>query len=209
MTMAQSPTVHVIDDESSVRTAIARLLDAAGYRVQVYASAGDYLLAHRGDEPGCIVLDLHMPGPNGLQLQDALARQTHALPVVFLTGYGDIPTSVRAIKAGAVDFLTKPVDRDALLDAISTALARDSRARAGGEQLEDWRRRFATLTAREAEVFEKVVAGKLNKVIAAELGTAERTVKAHRARVMEKMGAGSLAALVHLADAMQAAKRGD
>jgi FixJ family two-component response regulator len=204
MTAQKGPIVHVVDDDDSVRTAVARLLDAAGYQVRAYSSAGDYLVAERGDGPGCIVLDVRMPGPSGLELQEALARQPHPLPVVFLTGHGDIPMSVRAIKAGAVDFLTKPVERDALLDAVSSALARDSAARASGEALANWRMRYATLTAREIEVCERVVAGKLNKVIAGEIGVSERTVKAHRARVMEKMGARSLAELVRMTGSLLA-----
>ncbi len=202
--MPQAPVVHVIDDDESLRTAVARLLDAAGYQVRVYASAGDFLIADRGNGPGCIVLDVRMPGPNGFDLQAALARQERPLPVVFLTGHGDIPMSVRAIKAGVVDFLTKPVERDTLLDAVSSALPRDSDTRAGGEQLANLRARFATLTAREVEVFERVVSGKLNKVIADEIGAAERTVKAHRARVMQKMGAASLADLVRISEALRA-----
>ena len=204
--MAHGPVVHVIDDDESVRTAVARLLGAAGYDVRAYASAGEFLLTGPGREPGCIVLDVRMPGPSGLELQEAMATLGGSpLPVVFLTGHGDIPMSVRAMRAGAVDFLTKPVDRDALLDAVARGLARDSEARAGRGQLQDWHTRYLTLTAREVEVFERVVAGKLNKVIAADIGAAERTVKAHRARVMEKMGADSFAALVHIADGLRAA----
>jgi FixJ family two-component response regulator len=151
-----------------------------------------------------LVLDVSLPGLDGLELQRRQSESGQALPIVFLTGRGDIPMSVQAIKAGAVDFLTKPVERDALLDAVSSALARDSAARASGEALANWRMRYATLTAREIEVCERVVAGKLNKVIAGEIGVSERTVKAHRARVMEKMGARSLAELVRMTGSLLA-----
>jgi FixJ family two-component response regulator len=152
-----------------------------------------------------VVLDVRMPGPSGLDLQEALGRLEVPVPIVFLTGHGDIPMSVRAMKAGAVDFLTKPVSREALLAAVRTALTRDSQTRSSRERLHAYRACYETLTPREREVFAGVVAGKLNKQIAAELGTAERTVKAHRAQVMDKMRVGSVAELVHIADALQTA----
>jgi FixJ family two-component response regulator len=201
-------TIHVVDDDESVRTALSRLLRAAGYDVRTYSTAGDILLARIGNTPGCVLLDLLMPGPSGFDLQEALAKQCPPLPVIFLTGHGDIPMSVRAMKAGAVDFLTKPVKRDALLAAIQMALARDATDRSFHEQRDQWLSRYKTLTVREREVFERVVAGKLNKEIAAELGTAERTVKAHRAHVMEKMCAPSLAELVHIADQLRMSQAG-
>jgi FixJ family two-component response regulator len=202
----RNPVIHVVDDDDSVRTGVVRLLQAAGFEARGYASAGEFLLG-RSDRnaPGCVVLDVRMPGPSGLDLQDALARLEEPLPIVFLTGHGDIPMSVRAMKAGAVDFLAKPVSRDTLLASVRTALARDAETRAAREGLRLLRARYETLTPREREVFAGVVAGKLNKQIAADLGTAERTVKAHRAQIMGKMQVASVAALVHVADLLDAA----
>jgi FixJ family two-component response regulator len=202
----RNPIIHVVDDDDSVRTGVVRLLQAAGFEARGYASAGEFLLG-RSDRnaPGCVVLDVRMPGPSGLDLQDALARLEEPLPIVFLTGHGDIPMSVRAMKAGAVDFLAKPVSRDTLLASVRTALARDAETRAAREGLRLLRARYETLTPREREVFAGVVAGKLNKQIAADLGTAERTVKAHRAQIMGKMQVASVAALVHVADLLDAA----
>ncbi len=197
---ARGAVVHVIDDDAGTRTGLCRLLEAAGYEARSYASAGDFLLADAADAPGCVLLDVRMPGPSGLELQQALARREHALPIVFLSGHGDIPTSVRALKAGAVDFLTKPVGRATLLAAIEDALARDAARRAEQDGLKELRERYLRLTPREREVFALVVAGKLNKQIAGEIGAAERTVKAHRAQVMEKMQVGSLADLVRAAE---------
>jgi FixJ family two-component response regulator len=199
-----TPIVHVVDDDESLRTAVARVLRAAGHEVRAYPSAGEFLLGQPADAPGCVVLDVLMPGPSGLDLQEALARRQGALPVVFLTGQGDIAMSVRAMKAGAVDFLTKPVQREALLEAVRNALLRDSRSRADRERDAAVRARFETLTSRERAVFILVTAGKANKQIAAELGISERTVKAHRSQVAEKMQVTSLAELVHIADQLQA-----
>jgi RNA polymerase sigma factor (sigma-70 family) len=202
--ISEEPIIHVVDDDDSLRKAVTRLLRVAGYDVRAYASAGDFALASREKtRRGCVLLDVRMPGPSGLHLQEALAREDEPLPIIFLTAHGDIPTSVRAMKAGAVDFLTKPINRDMLLSAVRNALARDLRLHTSHEQRRDLRMRFAKLTPREREVFELVVAGRLNKQIAAELGMAERTVKAHRGQVMAKMQATSLAELVHLADKMQ------
>ncbi|PYK14473.1 MAG: DNA-binding response regulator [Verrucomicrobia bacterium] len=202
--VSEKPIVHVVDDDDSLRKAVTRLLRAAGYDVRAYASAGEFVLANReNNRRGCVLLDVRMPGPSGLDLQEALAREEEPLPVIFLTAYGDVPTSVRAMKAGAVDFLTKPIKRDVLLSAVRIALARDLRLHTSHEQRRDLRMRFTKLTPRERDVFDLVVAGRLNKQIAAELGMAERTVKAHRAQVMAKMQATSLAELVHLADKMQ------
>jgi len=202
--MSPTPIVHVVDDDASLRTAIMRLLGAAGYEVRGHASAGEFLLAQPGNTPGCVVLDVNMPGPSGLDLQQAFEGRDDALPIIFLTGHGDIPMSVRAMKAGAVDFLTKPVDRATLLNAIRNALARDAENRKARDRAGLLRSRLETLTACERAVFSRVVAGKLNKQIATELGISERTVKAHRAHVMEKMQVASLAELVHVAAQLQA-----
>jgi FixJ family two-component response regulator len=193
--------VHVVDDDAGMRAGLCRLLEAAGYDVRAYASAGDFLLGNADDDrPSCVVLDVRMPGPSGLDLQEALARRDHPLPVVFLTGHGDIPMTVRALKAGAADFLTKPVKRADLLSAVEGALAQDAARRAERDELRLLRTRYATLTPREREVFALVVTGKLNKQIAGDIGAAERTVKAHRAQVMEKMRVGSLPELVRVAE---------
>lgn len=198
------PLIHVVDDDSSVRTALTRLLRAAGYEVRGYASAGEFMLANSGNARGCIVLDVQMPGPSGLDLQAALSNRDDALPMIFLTGYGDIPMSVRAMKAGAVDFLTKPVQRQALLTAVQSALARDLENRTVRSREDAVRLAYESLTPRERAVFALVVAGKLNKHVAAELGICERTVKSHRAVVMEKMHVTSLAELVHVAEQLKA-----
>jgi FixJ family two-component response regulator len=202
----RAPIVHVVDDDNSMRTAVVRLLQAAGYEARGYASAGEFLLG-RSDQnaPGCAVLDVRMPGPSGLDLQEALARFGVSMPIVFLTGHGDIPMSVRAMKAGAVDFLTKPVSREVLLGAVRSAIARDAETRAARGRLRVLRARYELLTPREREVFTGVVAGKLNKQIAADLGTTERTIKAHRAQVIEKMQVASVAELVHAADQLSGA----
>jgi len=197
---ATVPVIRVVDDDEAFRTAISRLLRAAGYEVRDYASAGAFLLADAGSDPGCVILDLRMPGPNGLDLQSSLRKRDDALPVVFLTGHGTVPATVRAMKDGAEDFLTKPVKRDVLLEAVRRALARDAARRGAGEDLRRLRERFEGLTIRERNVMELVVAGRLNKQIAAAIGASERTVKAHRARVMAKMGAASLADLIRSAD---------
>ena len=194
--MTGKPVIHVVDDDDSFRTAVSRILKAAGYEARLYRSAGEFLLVPPPDNAGCILLDLNMPGPSGLELQDALGRQGVALPVIFLTGHGDIRQSVRAMRQGAVDFLTKPVQRKDLLAAIGDALERQRRSAAADGHRRAMAERFARLSPRERQVFELVVAGRLNKQIAAELQTSERTVKAHRAKVMEKMQVGSVAELV-------------
>ena len=197
--MTGQPLIHIVDDDESLRGALQRLLSAAGYRTKTYASAGEFLLEPPGDSPGCLLLDLRLPGPSGLDLQEALARHGIGLPVVFLTGHGDLATGVRAMKAGAVDFLTKPVEREPLFAAVARALELDAAQRAARGAERELRARFAQLTSREREVFELVVAGRLNKQIASQLGIAERTVKAQRAQVMAKLGAANAAELGRIA----------
>jgi len=194
-------TVHVIDDDADFRIAIGRVLKAAGYQVALYGSASQ-LLEHppSDDEPGCVLLDVMMPDISGTEVQDQLASRAPLLPVVFLTGHGDIPTSVRAMKAGAEDFLTKPVEKDRLVAAIERAVADHAARRERTQRLNQLRDRVSTLTRRERQVFELVVLGKLNKQIAFDLGTSERTVKAHRLKVMKKLGVRSLAELVSAAE---------
>jgi len=201
--MSTVPLIHVVDDDLSMRNALLRLLGAAGFEARGYASTGEFLLQALPDRPGCLLLDLRLPGPSGLDLQAALRQQNIVLPVVFLTGHGNVDSSVRAMKAGAVDFLTKPVERDILLDAIRRALARDATQRTAREEAGRLHERFASLTRRERQVFDLVVAGKLNKQIADELGMAERTVKLIRAHVMAKLGAGSAAELGRLAEQLR------
>jgi FixJ family two-component response regulator len=193
------PVVFVVDDDAGMRRGLCRLLEAAGYEARPCASAGDFLLADPVQGAACVLLDVRMPGPSGLDLQEALARRGEAPPIVFLSAHGDIAMSVKALKAGAVDFLTKPVDRATLLAAVDTALAQDAARRAERDELRALQERYRRLTPREREVLAHVVAGKLNKQIAGDIGAAERTVKAHRAQVMEKMEADSLADLVRAA----------
>ena len=191
-----TPCVRVVDDDAAVLRSLDRLLRSAGFAVRTFSSAQNFLQLHDGSAPGCVVLDLSMPGLDGLELQQALARAGDPCPVIFITGFGDVPTSVRAMKAGAVDFLTKPFDREQLLAAVRIAIDKDRTARAARAASSSVGVRVATLTPRELQVMAHVVAGHLNKQIAAGLGIAEKTVKVHRARVMRKMGAGSVAELV-------------
>lgn len=192
--------VFIVDDDASVRRSLGRLVRAAGYEVEVFPSAREFLARPPLDAPGCLVLDVRMPGLNGLELQQAVAGAGESLSTVFITGYGDVSVGVNAMKHGAVDFLTKPVDRRELLAAIERALARAGRSRRDAARIAEIRQRIKTLTPREAEVFALVVTGMLNKQIASDLGVGEKMVKVHRARVMQKMRAGSLAELVRLAD---------
>jgi FixJ family two-component response regulator len=194
-------TVHVVDDDASFRIAIERRLKKAGYDVATYGTAQQLLDRLPGDgAPGCILLDVQIPGLTGPELQERLGQLGSVLPIVFLTGHGDIPMSVRAIKAGAEDFLTKPISSEDLLHAIEKALAHHEVLLDQREKLDAMRDRIASLTPREREVFELVVRGKINKQIAFELGTTERTIKAHRHSVMEKMQVRSLAELVSIAE---------
>jgi len=195
--------VFVVDDDSSIQEAIKTLVSLAGLRVETFGTAQEFLRSKRPDVPGCLVLDVELPGLSGLDLQRELAAHGIKLPIIFITGYGDIPMSVRAIKAGAQDFLTKPFrDRD-LLDAIQQALERDRAARQHFSEIAELRERFDALTAREGEVMSLVVAGWLNKQIGFELGISEITVKIHRGRVMNKMGARSLAELVRMTERLE------
>ena len=193
--------VHLVDDDESFRKAIERRLKLAGYDVVTYASAQELLdLAPDDAQPGCILLDVRIPGLSGLDLQSHLTASGSMLPIVFLTGYADTPTTVRAIKAGAEDFLTKPISSEQLINAIERALVRQNAARVQHVRLETFRSHLATLTPRERQVFDLIVRGRINKQIAHELGTTERTVKAHRHQVMEKMQVHSLAELVSIAE---------
>jgi FixJ family two-component response regulator len=193
-------TVYVVDDDPSVRKALSRLLRSAGLKCEVFASADEFL-AHERESPaegGCLVLDVQMPGLNGMDLQEALSAGEGRLPIIFITGHGDIPLSVRAMKKGAVDFLTKPFDDKDLLSAIAVALRKGEEARARFAEITQFRDREQTLTPRERDVMARVVAGLLNKQIAAELGIEEGTVKIHRSRMMYKMGVQTVADLVKL-----------
>jgi FixJ family two-component response regulator len=201
------PIVFVVDDDPSFLTAITRLLRAGGYAVESFASATEFLEQPPVDQPGCILVDLRMPGPSGLALQAALARTGNPLPLVFLTGHGDIPTSVHAMKQGAEDFLTKPVKRDTLFAAIERALARDAQEREQRARRRALLARIDTLTPREREVLAHVVRGQLNKQIAGDLDASERTIKAHRASIMAKVQAQSVAELVRLT--LEAGIRGE
>jgi FixJ family two-component response regulator len=201
--MTAAPLIHVVDDDDALRTALLRLLGAAGFDARGYASTGAFLLEPIPDRPGCLLLDVRLPGPSGLDLQAALLRQGNPLPIVFMTAYADVTSSVRAMKAGALDFLSKPVERDALFDALRRALERNARERVALDSASRLRECFASLTPREREVFDGVVAGKLNKEIGEDLGIAERTVKVHRAQMMAKLGAESAADLGRLAEQLR------
>ena len=203
MDKTSSPLIHVIDDDEPLRTALLRLLDAAGFEARGHASAGDFLLCPVPDRPGCLLLDVRMPGPSGLDLQAALPDHRVCLPIIFMTGHADVPTTVRAMKAGAVDFLEKPVRRQDLLDAIGRALARDARQRRERNDIAGLRERFALLSPREQTVLEQVVAGKLNKQIAAALEVSERTIKTLRAQCMDKLGAATSAELGTLVERLR------
>jgi FixJ family two-component response regulator len=194
------PTVFLVDDDPSVLRAVSRLLAAEGFHVSSFSSSQQFLDQHDPNAHACVVLDVAMPGLSGLDLQQALAHRGSGLPIIFLTACGNIPMGVDAIKEGAADFLTKPVDQDTLIAAIRTALSKNQVTRHAHAEVADIRRRLATLTPREYEVFQHVVSGRLNKQTAAELGTVEKTIKVHRGRVMEKMQVQSVAELARLAE---------
>ena len=198
--MAVAPMVFVVDDEPSVRRSLTRLLASAGYTVEAFASAKEFLARAPYAGPCCLVLDVRMPGLSGLELQETLAATGRRMSIVFVTGHVDVPMSVRAMKRGAADLLTKPVDDKVLLAAIQRALAKDVADLGEEARVADVRKRVKLLSPRETEVFALVVTGMLNKQIASVLGVSEKTIKVHRARVMEKMRAGSVAELVRLAD---------
>lgn len=194
-------TVHIVDDDASFRTAIERRLKQAGYEVAAYASAREFLdRLPREDQPGCILLDVRIPNLSGPELQETLGKLGSSLPIVFLSGYADVSVTVKAIKAGAEDFLTKPVSSEQLLDAIEKAMAHQAAVRGLKQKLDVLRAQLGTLTPRERQVFDRVVQGKINKQIAQQLGATERTIKAHRHRVMDKMQVQSLAELVSIAE---------
>jgi FixJ family two-component response regulator len=195
MTAAPEAVIHIVDDDASMRVALTRLLEREGYAVKGYASAGEFLVAEADDRPGCILLDLQLPGPGGLELQQALRRRGVAMPIVFISAYGDIPRTVSAIKGGASDFLVKPLESRTLLAAIERALATAGRL----EHEHAVERQAALLSERELIVLRGIVAGRLNKQLASDLNLSERTIKSCRAEVMRKLGAHSLAELVRLA----------
>jgi FixJ family two-component response regulator len=200
-------TVFVVDDDVSVRDAVGSLIRSVGLQVRLFASAHEFLASPKPESAACLVLDVRMPGLSGLDCQRQLVEAGFGVPIIFMSGHGDVPMSVRAMKAGAVDFLTKPFRDQDLLDAVQVALDRDLQRRTEEQQVSELRERFASLTTREREVMAWVVSGRLNKQIAAELGTSEITVKVHRGQVMRKMGAGSLADLVRIAARIGVAAR--
>ena len=198
--MTDSTMIFLVDDDDSMRKSLSRLLQSAGYGVEAFASAREFLDRYRYDRPGCIVLDIRMPGMSGLDVQEEFQSRAFSLPIVFITGHGDIPMGIRAMKKGAVDFLEKPVDEEDLLNAIEQAIEKDLRQRAGRSELQQIRKRLESLTPREFEVMTYVAVGCMNTEIAAELGIALKTVKIHRGQAMRKLDVDSVAELVRLAE---------
>jgi FixJ family two-component response regulator len=205
----QTAIVHIVDDDASIRGALESLLESVGLGAQTYAAATDFLDAQLPDRPGCIVVDIRLPDMNGLDFQAHLAQMGIRLPIVMITGYGDIPMSVRAMKRGAVDFLSKPFRDQDLLDAVMTAIERDRQRRTADGDIAQMQQRFGTLSLREQQVMLRVTAGKMNKQVAGDLGISEITVKIHRGAAMRKMGARTFADLVRMAEALKSRDNGD
>lgn len=201
--MTTGGTVFIVDDDEGVRTSLTILLESTGLRAEAYPSAPEFLARYQADQPGCLVLDVRMPGMDGMALQRELAARQALIPVIFVTGHGDVPLAVEAMKNGAFDFLQKPFRHEDLLERVRRGLAADTEARADAARRDDVQRRYATLTPREREVMAMIVDGRANKVIAIDLALSERTVEIHRSRVMEKMGTRSVAHLVRLALVLQ------
>jgi RNA polymerase sigma factor (sigma-70 family) len=199
----QKPTIFIVDDDPSVRDSMELMLRSVGFDVKTFAAAQDFLNADLQEGPGCLILDVRMPGMSGLDLQEKLVSAKTPLPVIFITGHGTVPMSVRAMKAGAVDFLQKPFEEQDLLDAIHRAINQQRERRSRTDEADDIQQRVNALTPREHEVFSLLVIGMANKEIAHKLGTSERTIKAHRAKVMEKMNAGSFADLVRFSEKLK------